>query len=95
MTITVLGSAEQDIKLGVAFYESQGINLGNYFLDAILSDIESLYIYVGIHIIINDYYRLLSKRFPFAVYYKVDGENIYIYAVFDCRKDPNHLQKRL
>jgi len=67
--LKILDEAEKDIAIGISFYESQKDGLGKYFLDSILSDIESLHIYAGIHIIISDYYRLLSKRFPFSIYY--------------------------
>ena len=59
------------------------------------ADIESLHIYAGIHIVISDYFRLLAKRFPFAIYYKIENKIIYIYAILDCRKNPNTLTKRL
>jgi len=95
MTIKILDEAEKDIAIGISFYESQKDGLGKYFLDSILSDIESLHIYAGIHIIISDYYRLLSKRFPFSIYYKIRENIIYIYAVLDCRKNPNSIAKRL
>jgi len=95
MTIKILDEAEKDIAIGMSFYESQKDGLGKYFLDSILSDIESLYIYAGIHIVISDYYRLLSKRFPFSIYYKIRENIIYVYAVLDCRKDPNSIAKRL
>ena len=76
MTIEILDEAENDIANGMSFYEKQRENLGNYFLDSIMSDIESLYIYAKVHIKIKGYYRLLSKRFPFSVYYKVEDEYI-------------------
>ena len=71
MNIEILSDAEKDIANGISFYESQSEGLGKYFLDSILSDIESLHIYAGVHIIISNYYRLLAKRFPFSIYYKV------------------------
>ena len=95
MTIEILDEAENDIANGMSFYEKQRENLGNYFLDSIMSDIESLYIYAKVHIKIKGYYRLLSKRFPFSVYYKVEDECIYIYAVLDCRKNPTWIEHRL
>jgi len=95
MTIKILDEAEKDIAIGISFYESQKDGLGKYFLDSILSDIESLHIYAGIHIIISDYYRLLSKRFPFSIYYKIRENIIYVYAVLDCRRNPNSITKRL
>ena len=95
MTIKILDEAEKDIEIGISFYASQKDGLGKYFLNSILSDIESLHIYAGIHIVISDYYRLLSKRFPFSIYYKIKENIIYIYAVLDCRRDPNSIAKRL
>jgi len=95
MTIKILDEAEKDIAIGISFYESQKDGLGKYFLDSILSDIESLHIYASIHIVISDYYRLLSKRFPFSIYYKIRENIIYIYAVLDCRRNPNSIAKRL
>jgi hypothetical protein len=95
MTIKILDEAEKDIAIGISFYESQKDGLGRYFLDSILSDIESLHIYAGIHVIISGYYRLLSKRFPFSIYYKINENIIYIYAVLDCRRDPSSIVKRL
>ena len=95
MTIKILDEAEKDIAIGMFFYESQKEGLGKYFLNSILADIESLHIYAGVHIVISDYFRLLAKRFPFAIYYKVKDKTIYIYAILDCRKSPNSLAKRL
>jgi hypothetical protein len=95
MKIKILDEAEDDIAKGMFFYERQKENLGNYFLDSIMSDIESLYIYAKVHIKVNGYYRLLSKRFPFSIYYKVKNECIYVYAVLDCRKNPTWIDQRL
>lgn len=95
MKIEILDEAENDILNGMQFYEAQSRNLGTYFLDSILSDIDSLYLYAAIHLKINGYYRLLSKRFPFAIYYKLKEDIVYIYGVLDCRQNPNKLLKRL
>jgi hypothetical protein len=95
MIIEILDEAEKDIATGMFFYESQKEGLGKYFLDSILSDIESLHIYAGIHIVVAGYFRLLSKRFPFSIYYKVKDNSIYIYAVLDCRQNPGLTMKKI
>lgn len=95
MKIEILDEAEKDIAIGISFYESQSNGLGKYFLDSILSDIESLHIFAGTHIITSNYYRLLSKRFPFSIYYKINNKTIFIYAVLDCRQNPSWTFKRL
>jgi len=52
------------------------------------SDIDSLELYAGIHIKVFAFHRLLAKRFPYAVYYQVDGETCIVFRVLDCRQEP-------
>jgi len=42
MRIDLLDSAEKDLIDGFAFYERQSKGLGDYFLDSLFADIESL-----------------------------------------------------
>jgi hypothetical protein len=70
--------------------------VGEYFPDSIFSDFESLRLYAGIHSIhFEKYNRLLSKRFPFAIYYRIEENEVKIYGVLDCRRDPAWLKKRM
>ncbi len=95
MKIQILDAAEHDLIEGFRFYERQAPGLGQYFLDSIYADIESLYLYCGTHPQHFGFHRLLAKRFPFAVYYKIDSELINIYAILDCRQNPDTTIKRL
>jgi hypothetical protein len=95
MMIEILDAAENDLLDGFKFYERQSIGLGNYFIDALFSDIESLRLYAGIHTRHFGYYRLLSKRFPFAIYYQIQGDVIRVYAILDCRRNPAWIRNRL
>jgi hypothetical protein len=89
MNIKILPSANGDLLNGYHFYEKQSAGLGSYFLDSLFSDIDSLQVYYGKHQqYFGHYYRSLSKRFPFAVYYTVEMPDIVIYAVLDCRRNP-------
>jgi len=93
--IEILDEAEADLVEGFHFYERQKVGLGSYFLDSLFSDIDSLLLYAGVHAVVYGYHRCLAKRFPFAVYYLVDGEVIRVYAVLDCRRNPSWIRKRL
>lgn len=96
MRIQILESASQDLKDGYRFYEKQEKNIGHYFLDSLYSDIDSLIIYGGIHpIVFEVYHRMLSKRFPFAVYYRIHEDVVSIYAILDCRRSPAWTRKKL
>src|SRR6185437_3286920 len=95
MKIKILGSAFQDLADGRDFYERQDEGLGNYFLDSHFSDIDSLALYAGIHRRIFGFHRLLSKRFPFGIYYQFNGANVIVYRVLDLRRNPRKIRAAL
>lgn len=95
MRIEILDEAELDLVDGALFYEAQDPGLGQYFLDSLFSDVDSLQLYAGIHPLQFGYHRLLSKRFPYAVYYRVEGRVAQVWAVLDCRQDPERIVRRL
>jgi len=47
--IIVLQEAAKDLEVGKLFYERQTEGIGQYFVDSIISDIESLRLFHGIH----------------------------------------------
>lgn len=95
MTIIILPSAREDLAGGFDFYEEQEAGVGQYFLETLFSDIDSLRLYAGIHPEAFGCHRLLSKRFPYAVYYSVEASTVLVRAVLDCRRDPVWIRKRL
>lgn len=76
--IVILRSAIEDLIQGQAFYERQGEGLGDYFEEALSADIDSLRLFAGIHALVYGYHRMLSAKFPFAVYYDVVGDQIRV-----------------
>ncbi|MEK6664479.1 MAG: type II toxin-antitoxin system RelE/ParE family toxin [Pseudomonadota bacterium] len=95
MRIKILSVAEADLEEGYRFYESQADGLGSYFLDTLYSDIDSLAYFAGMHRIVLGYHRLLSKRFPFAVYYRVVDDVALVSAILDCRRNPSWIREKL
>jgi len=95
VNIQILDEAQEDLIQGFRFYEGREPGLGTYFLDCLFSDIDSLLIHAGVHAVVYTYYRCLSKRFPFAIYYSVEGELIRVHAVLDCRRNPTWIRRRL
>jgi len=95
MRIKILSIAEDDLEEGHRFYESQADGLGSYFLDTLYSDIDSLAYFAGMHRVVLGYHRLLSKRFPFAVYYRVADDVVTVFAVLDCRRNPSWTRAKL
>ena len=69
--IQILSEAETDLEEGKVFYDNQKKGIGNYFWDSLISDIESLINFSGVHSKVYGYHRMTSKRFPYSIYYSV------------------------
>ncbi len=96
MRIKLLSSAFEDLCEGRLFYEKQGEGLGDYFFDSLFSDIDSLILYEGIHPKVFGYYRMLAKRFPYAIYYRLEEDSVVVvWRVLDLRRDPNKIKRAL
>lgn len=96
MKIEILSSAMSDLAEGRQFYEEQSEGLGEYFFDSLFSDIDSLTLYAGIHPIFYGYHRMLSKRFPYAIYYKLREKSVAtVWRVLDLRRDPKRIKGSL
>ena len=93
--IQIKQAARDDLQKGYLFYEQQKPGLGEYFLESLSAEIDSLVIYAGVHPIVCSYYFMLAHRFPYAIYYRLDADVICVHAVLDCRRDPQKIIQRL
>jgi hypothetical protein len=95
MTVVILEDAAADLEAGRQFYESREQGVGDYFVQSLLSDLDSLVLYGGIHRRHFGLHRMLSKRFPFGIYYDIEGDTACVYAILDMRRDPLWLRDEL
>ena len=59
-------------------------------------DIDRLETEAGIHRKVFGFHRLLSKRFPFAIYYDLTAENeATVFRILDCRRNPAWIESNL
>ncbi len=94
--IHITEEAQNDLNDAFWFYETQESGLGDYFSSCIRGDIEGLKITAGIHCLIyQDYRRVLSRVFPYAIYYTSEGDEVIVWAVIDCRRDPGWISSHL
>lgn len=96
MRVRIQPSALRDLQEGFLFYERKEPGLGSYFMDTLFSDIDSLQLFGGIHSMhFGRFHRLLSKRFPYAVYYQTRDEEVLVRAVLDLRRNPAWIARKL
>ncbi|MGV8073752.1 MAG: type II toxin-antitoxin system RelE/ParE family toxin [Syntrophobacteraceae bacterium] len=93
--VVILKEVANDLNGGKAFYDQREAGVGDYFWDSLLADIESLLIYAGIHSREHGLYRMLAKRFPYAVYYEIADEIAYVVAVLPMRRNPSWIKRKM
>ena len=87
--------ANADFKAGREFYDLNSKKAGDYFVSSILADLESLNFYAGIHPLFSGFHRMLARRFPFAIYYEIHEQQVWVVAILDMRKKPDGIIEKL
>ena len=93
--VVLLEQVYEDLEQGKQFYNSIEEGVGNYFISCLLSDLQSLKYYPGIHKEVHGFNQALSKRFPYGIYYTIINEEIVVVAILDMRQNPQSIKKRL
>lgn len=93
--IFVLDEAVGDLEEGKAFYNFREPGVGEYFWNSLISDIESLVIYAGIHKKKFGLYRMFAKRFPYSIYYDMVRDISYVIAVLPMRRNPARIAEQI
>jgi plasmid stabilization system protein ParE len=93
--VVILEEATRDLVDAFDFYEKQEPGAGEYFATNLLADIEKLSVTSGIHRSELGFFKKLSEKFPFAVYYKENDDSVDVYAILDLRKKPSWTRDEL
>ena len=87
--------AEQDLADAAAWYELQRRGLGHDLLDEVFAVISSIaetpLMYPDVH---RETRRALIRRFPFAVYFRLEAEAIVVVAVMHGSRNPRRWKFR-
>ncbi len=88
--------ALEEYSEAVEYYSQKRVELAQNFIDAVESAIfriiESPYSYA---IVDQDIRRCLTRKFPYAVLYAIEDDNILILAVMHCSLNPKSWQDRI
>ncbi len=93
--VVVLREVADDLNDGKTFYDQSEAGVGDYCWDSLYADIESLTVYAGIHPRQGGLYRMLARRFPYAIYYEISDDVAYVVAALPMRRDPGWIKARL
>lgn len=94
-SVLVRRSAENDIAEARDWYEMQRAGLGGEFLARLGAAVDRLrslpYSYPVVH---HDVRRAVLDRFPYLVYFRIDGEHVRVIACLHGRRDPRLHRQR-
>jgi len=95
-SLRFLPEVERDVRSGRTWYENKASGLGGEFLRVFYASCEELtrspQAYAKIH---RDFRRRLLRRFPYAIYYRIEGESVVVFGLFHCARDPRRLRREL
>ena len=86
--VTIRAAARADLRETRDWYEKRRQGLGNEFLltvtDALLALEENPERYP---IYYRDFRRILTDRFPFKIFYRIEGQSVIVYRVLHGARD--------
>jgi plasmid stabilization system protein ParE len=87
--------AEADLVNARDWYERQRAGLGAEFFLCVEEMLERISrtpeMYRVVH---HDVRRALTRRFPYAVYYRIAGNDVVVLGIMHTRRDPREWQSR-
>lgn len=87
--------AENDIYEAASWYESQRLRLGHEFLDAIEASFTRISENpLQFSILYRSTRRSLLSRFPFGVFFRINGPTIVVVAVMHASRNPGRWRER-
>jgi len=94
--LRILPEVEEDVMAGYAWYEGKSPGLGEEFLRIFYACAGELprnpLLYPKVH---NEFRRRLLRRFPYAIYFVVEGIQIVVFGLFHCARDPHTVKSKL
>lgn len=95
-TLRFLPEVEDDAISGYIWYETKSPGLGDDFLRmfyACAGDIiRNPLLYRTVH---SEFRRCLLRRFPYAMYFMIQKNEVIVTGLFHCARDPQAIESKL
>ena len=93
--LRVRREAKTDIREAARWYESQRAGLGRAFVQQIDTLLDRVRLNPSQYqVVYREVRRAIPRRFPYGVFYRIDGVDVLVFAVVDLHRDPSTWQDR-
>ena len=95
-TLRFLPEVEEDVMGGYVWYGRKSPGLGEEFLRVFYACAGEIprhpLLYPKAH---GEFRRRLLRRFPYAVYFRIEDDTVIVFGVFHCARDPRTVGAKL
>ncbi len=94
--LSFLPEIEEDLVVGYLWYEDKSLGLGDEFLRTFYARANELahnaLLYQKVY---GEFRRSLLRRFPYAIYFRLEKDAVVVFGLFHCAINPNTIQVQL
>lgn len=95
-SLRFLREVEEDLIAAYVWYETKTAGLGEEFLSMFYACCGEIprnpLLYPKVY---REFRRRLLRRFPYAIYFRLQGNEIVVFGVFHCARDPRTIRVSL
>ena len=93
--LVVRRQAKADIREAARWYERQRVGLGRAFVQQVNALLDRVRLNpMQYQIVHREVRQAIPRRFPYGVFYRIDGSEVVVFAVVDLHRDPSIWQDR-
>ena len=94
-TLKVRPAAAADLEDAYRWYEARRPGLGGEFLESAGSTLEAIVRQPKrFPLVHRDLRRALLRRFPYGIFFRIQGDRLMVVACFHAKRDPRRWQSR-
>ncbi len=95
-TLQFLPEVEEDVINGYVWYETKSRGLGEDFLRMFYASANEIpWNPLRYPRVYQDFRRRLIRRFPYAIYFTIENDQIILFGLFHCARNPQAVNATL
>jgi plasmid stabilization system protein ParE len=96
LSIVLRPAAQEEFDEAVDWYEQQSAGLGVEFLNRVEEALDRISATPEPYsIVFQEMRRIVVRKFPYLIYYRVEPEQIVVLAIFHNKREPKTWQSRV